>query len=565
MQEALSIPPASALLIQLLAQLPIGIITRTDTGEIWINDYLSSRHARLISSKDLRALPPLRHWESTGTVTDALLQLDDEHYQLEAMDLGEGLALVFWPSSAVAKFSPQVKQIEQLYQDFREIYRNSFDGIFITDGTGKTLMLNEGCERNYDVQEADLVGKQVSEFQESGLIRPVIAPRVIETRQRVTAMQETRGGKTIMVTGIPLLDEQGQVRKVIINSRDTTELMKLQEDLTRAQEKLHRFELEVSQLRMENPSLTDIIVRSPSMQQITTLAQRISRVDTTILITGESGVGKEVLTRLIHNESSRNEEPFVKINCGAIPPDLLESELFGYEAGAFTGAQRQGKAGIIEVANHGTLFLDEIGELRLDLQVKLLQVLQDRTLVRLGSTRPIDVDVRVIAATNRDLQAMVEARKFRSDLFYRLNVVPIHVPPLRERREDILPLVQHFLDKFNNRYELKKRFTEQALAALLDYDWPGNVRELQNMIERLVVTAPEAPIRTDSLPASLRAAGPQGQEADTDLKTLSARFEHKLVREAVERFGNTRAAAAHLKISQSSVVRRLQKGGPHLP
>jgi PAS domain S-box-containing protein len=555
------VPPSSTFLTTLVSQLPIGMITKSQSGAFWVNDYLTTRHARLTLAADLWEVPELKAWVETGTLTDLLLQLDGESYQLETHYVDEDRALVLWPSSAVAKFSPQVKQIEQLYQDFREIYRNSFDGIFITDGAGKTLLVNEGCERNYGIPAADFIGKHVSEFQESGLIQPVIATRVIETRLRVTAVQETRIGKTIMVTGIPLLDEQGNVRKVIINSRDTTELIQLQEDLARAQEKLHRFELEVNQLRMGSPSIAGIILRSPCMQQIGTLAMKIAKVNTTVLITGESGVGKEVLARLIHAESSRSEGPFVKVNCGAIPRDLLESELFGYEAGAFTGAQRQGKIGIVEVANHGTLFLDEIGELPLDLQVKLLQVLQDKTLVRLGSTRSIAVNVRVIAATNRDLQAMVDARQFRSDLFYRLNVVPLHVPPLRERREDILPLVQLFLDELNGQYGLAKRFSEQALAALLDYDWPGNVRELHNMIERLVVTAPDPLIRADYLPAPLRVSCSEDHEAGLDMKARAARFERKLVQEAVERFGSTRAAAKQLKISQSTVVRRLKANG----
>jgi PAS domain S-box-containing protein len=551
-------PSTCEFVAALIDQLPIGIMGESQAGTVWINEYLSSRHTRLRLTIDHWQEPKLETWAQTGTLSDSMLEMDGEHYQLASHQVLGDRALVFWPSSAVARFSPQVKQLEQLYLDFREIYRNSFDGIFITDGAGKTLLVNEGCERNYGIVAADLVGKNVFELEKAGLIRPVIAPRVIETRERVTAIQETRIGKTIMVTGIPLLDEQGNVRKVIINSRDTTELIQLQEDLARAQEKLRRYELEVSQLRMSSPSIAGIILRSPCMQQVGMLAMKVAKVDTTVLITGESGVGKEVMARLIHTESSRSEGPFVKINCGAIPRELLESELFGYDAGAFTGAQRQGKIGMIEVANHGTLFLDEIGELPLDLQVKLLQVLQDKTLVRLGSTRSIAVSVRIVAATNRDLQAMVDSRQFRSDLFYRLNVVPLHVPPLRERREDILPLVQHFLDELNGQYNLAKRFSEQALAALLDYSWPGNVRELHNMIERLVVTTPDSLIRTDYLPSQLCLSRNEDQDAASDLRARTARFERELVLEAVERFGSTRAAAKHLKISQSSVVRRMR-------
>jgi len=540
-------------------QLPIGLIAHSANGDIWVNQYLSQRHS-VLERENLAAWPaPIGAWLSGAELETTLLELDDEFYQIENYNVDHDRVLVCWPSAAVAKFSPQIKQLEQMYLDFREIYRNSFDGIFIADGEGRTLMVNEGCERNYGSPASEFIGKHVSEFEASGLIRPVIATKVIETRKKITAVQETRIGKTILVTGIPLLDDAGNVRKVVINSRDTTELIQLQEALAHAHEKLHRYELGVNELRMGSASISGVTFRSTSMKEIATVAMRVAKVNTTVLITGESGVGKEVLARLIHKESPRKNNLFVKINCGAIPHDLLESELFGYQAGAFTGAQRQGKMGLFEVANNGTLFLDEIGELSLDLQVKLLQVLQDKTLVRLGSTRLIQVDVRVIAATNRDLQEMVNLRTFRSDLFYRLNVVPLHVPPLRERREDILPLVQQFLDELNTQYGLKKAFSEQALAILHDYQWPGNVRELHNMIERLVVTTPDALIRVDSLPASMLGFAVATDEASVGIKSKAIQFERKLIREAVQNLGSTRAAAKYLKISQSTVVRRMKE------
>jgi PAS domain S-box-containing protein len=552
--------PSSQWLNSLLERLPLGIVTRQVDGTLWRNAYLAERHPGLDTAR-WREVQGLRTWADTGKDAFTLIEIEGESYQVEPREQDDTQALLLWPASAGARFNPQMQHIEQMYRDFREIYRHSFDGIFITDGDGMTLLVNEGCERNYGAPASELIGKHVSEFQKGGLINPVIAMRVIEKRERISAVQETRIGKTIMVTGIPLLDEHGNVRKVIINSRDMTELNQLQEELARAEEKLHRAELEVSQLRMGVPVIEGMSMRSHAMQQITTLALKLTKVDATVLITGESGVGKEVLTRLIHREGTRGNGPFVKINCGAIPHDLLESELFGYEAGAFTGAQRQGKIGLIEVADRGTLFLDEIGELPLDLQVKLLQVLQDRTLVRVGGTRPITVDVRVVAATNRDLQAMVDARQFRSDLFYRLSVVPIHIPPLRERREDILPLVHQFLDEINRQYALEKRFSEQALAALLDYDWPGNARELRNMVERLVVTTPESLIRAEYLPALLHSEEAHTRESDADMRARTAVFERRLVQDAVERYGSTRAAARHLRTSQSTIVRRLKEKG----
>lgn len=450
--------------------------------------------------------------------------------------------------------------LRQTCRDLEEILRNSFDGIFVTDGDGMTLFVNEGCERNYGVKAKDLIGHHVSEFEKKGWIRPVIAGKVAQTGQRVSTTQLTHQGKTIMVTGIPLFDDQRRVRRVIINSRDMTELVNLQQDLALAQENLRRVDGEIEALRKQALRFEGVVLHSPPMQRLAELAVRVAKVDSTVLITGESGVGKEVVTRLIHNESPRANGPFIKINCGALPRELLETELFGYEPGAFTGAQRQGKHGLIELASGGTLFLDEVGELPLDLQVKLLTVLQDRSLQRVGGTRPIPVNVRIIAATNRDLKDMVSERKFRSDLFYRLNVVPIRVSPLAERREDILPLVQQFTEEFNRQYGLNKRLSERVLGRLHDADWPGNVRELRNAVERLVVTSPGELVGVSELDAVLPAASVQRCESGS-LKDRLDRFEQRLIQEAMLEHGSTRRVAKALGISQSTVVRRLRQGG----
>jgi PAS domain S-box-containing protein len=452
----------------------------------------------------------------------------------------------------------ELLHLRQLCQDYEEIYRNSFDGIFVADGKGMTLMVNPGCERNYDCKAEDLVGHHVSEFQNKGWIRPVIATQVATDRKRISAMQQTHGGKTIMVTGIPLFDAQGAVRKVIINSRDTTELVRLQEALLRTRDDLQRVENEMKELRLQNLKPDGVVLKSQAMQQLYGVAMRVAKVDTAVLVSGESGVGKEVLARQIHRHSQRSSGPFIKINCGAIPRELLESELFGYEGGAFTGAHKQGKVGIIETANHGTLFLDEIGELPLDLQVKLLQTLQDHTLVRVGGTRTVRIDLRIVAATNRDLRDMVEKNLFRSDLYYRLNVVPIHVPPLRQRKEDILPLLLQALQELNKQYGLAKKLSGRAVDCLLGYEWPGNVRELRNIVERLVVTTPADLMDADHLPESIR-HGNALLRKDLGFAQLVARFETQLVREALNRYGSTRAAAESLQISQSTVVRKLKE------
>lgn len=469
---------------------------------------------------------------------------------------GEAPLVLLTPAAFLGQFDAALADVTQLHEDFREIFRSSFDGIFVVDGTGRTLMVNEGCERNYDVTAAQLVGRHVSEFETEGWIRPAIAPQVIATRQRISAVQRTHKGKTILVTGIPLFAPSGSVRKVIINSRDMTELIKLQDDLVAARNDIERIENEIDHLRTATRSFNGLVAASPVMRRIVDLALRVAKVEATVLITGESGVGKEVIARLIHDESPRSRGPFIKINCGAIPRELLESELFGHEAGSFTGALRKGKPGLIELAHRGTLLLDEIGEMPLELQVKLLHVIQDRALTRVGATQPIAVDLRILAATNRDLQAMVDARTFRADLFYRLNVVPIEIPPLRARRDDIGPLIEHTLHTLNQSYGSDKRLEPRALSALERYDWPGNVREVRNIVERLVVMAPSRRIGLGDLPAHV-AAGNGTPVDGADFRRHVERFEKALIADALERCRTTRAAARYLGMSQATLVRKL--------
>jgi PAS domain S-box-containing protein len=470
---------------------------------------------------------------------------------------GADIVLMLVPMGSNTNVFAGIDRLHQSALDFEEIFRHSFDGIFVADGAGYTLMVNEGCERNYDLKAVDMIGRHVSEFEKAGWIRPVVAAQVARTGQRISTTQHTHTGKTILVTGIPLTDAAGNVRKVIINSRDTTELLQLQDALAQAQEKLRRADEENEALRLQNLQVPDAVLRSEPMRRVAELAARVARVDATVLVTGQSGVGKDVIANLIHRRSQRADKPFIKINCGALPHDLLESELFGYEPGAFTGAQRGGKRGLVELADGGTLFLDEIGDMPFDLQVKLLQVLQDRTIVRVGGTGAIAVDVRVIAATNRDLKSMVEARTFRDDLFYRLNVVPIQLPPLVQRKDDIAPLVQHFMTEFNGRYGCRRTVSEQAMALLLAYDWPGNVRELRNVIERLVVTCESDIIDPEFLDDVLPGEVLEGEP--NSFRQRVVRYETRLVEEAMRKVGNTRDAARLLGLSQSSVVRKLRR------
>jgi len=302
------------------------------------------------------------------------------------------------------------------------------------------------------------------------------------------------------------------------------------------------------------------------MRRLIDLVLRISRVDSTVLLIGESGVGKDVFARLLYRLSDRNEQPFISVNCGAIPENLLESEFFGYQKGAFTGADNQGKAGLFEQANQGILFLDEVGELPLHLQVKLLKVIQDRRCRRLGGTKDISLNVRIIAATNRDLNKMVSEGLFRADLFYRLNVVPITIPPLRERREDILPLSLMFLKRFNKKYKVSQTLGHELMSFLETYDWPGNVRELQNIVERMVVTADTDVLTPEHLPQSIKDCGCKGLPYSDLPKTMNLKvareaLESKLIMSALSKTGNTRKAGKLLGIDHSNVIRKAQRYG----
>ncbi len=317
-----------------------------------------------------------------------------------------------------------------------------------------------------------------------------------------------------------------------------------------------------------------LIGEHPLIQKITLLVKKVAATDATILIMGESGTGKELVARAIHSASSRVDRPFIPVNCGAIPAELLESEMFGHERGAFTGAIGQ-RAGMFQLANGGTIFLDEVGEMNPTLQVKLLRVLQDREVRPVGADRTLKVDVRVIAASNKELAAEVEAGNFREDLFYRLQVIPIVMPPLRERRSDIPLLVRHFLEKHNRKRPGRPvDVAEEAMVHLWEYDWPGNVRELENLLERLVILSEDGRVEMEHLPLSIRSfisekkiPRPALGDEGLDLNSAVEEFENRLIEEALRRTkGNKQAAARLLGLKRTTLVAKLRrrKGLPPL-
>ncbi|NHM28493.1 sigma 54-interacting transcriptional regulator [Desulfofundulus sp. TPOSR] len=456
------------------------------------------------------------------------------------------------------------ESLREAKEELEAIFNSSYDEIYVVDGEGYTRRVNKIGESYYGVEVEKIIGKHYSEMEEEGYFNPSVSRRVFEERRRVTMVQHTKTGKTLIVTGNPVFDESGRITRIVVNSRDVSELINLKQRLEDTEQLVDNYRRLVMYLRQEKLENTEIIAVSPQMKQVLDLVDRVAQVDSTILITGESGVGKGVIASRIHRLSRRHKGPFITINCGAIPENLLESELFGYEPGAFTGARREGKKGLIEMGDGGTVFLDEVADLPLNLQVKLLQVIQEKKLMRVGGSQQIAVNVRFIAATNRDIQKMVREGLFREDLYYRLNVVPVTIPPLRYRKEDIVPLIEHFVNKFNLKYDMNKHFSPEVLDVLVKYHWPGNVREVENLVERLMVTTDSNLIETVHIPdyiinSSGELPGRVYVLGICPLKQAVDEVERQLIMLASQRCKTTYEMASALQVNQSTIVRKIQK------
>lgn len=441
------------------------------------------------------------------------------------------------------------------------IIENSFDGIYITDGNANTVMINHSYEQITGLSKKEVFGKNMKKLVSGGIISQSGSLKAIEERRTVTLMQEFKTGKKAMITSTPVFDEAGQVDMVVTNVRDLTEIYRLKEKVEeqeQEEEKLRRNLEHVQQcLVTEN-----MIAQDKNTLQAVLLAGKVAPLDATVMLLGETGVGKEVFAKHIYQNSSRKDQNFIKVNCGAIPENLIESELFGYEKGAFTGANRNGKMGLFELADKGTIFLDEIGELPLSMQVKLLRAIQEGEIERIGGTKPISIDVRIIAATNRNLEQMMKEGTFREDLYYRLMVFPIQIPPLRERKDDIAPLAEFFLSQFNKKYNFHKKFSESSLCILNEYAWPGNIRELKNIVERAIIISSGDVIDPDVLPIGetrqLKAAKTMRKPV-TDLQRELQEIEAGYMEEAYEKYGNVRDAAKSLGMNASTFVRKRKK------
>lgn len=438
------------------------------------------------------------------------------------------------------------------------------DGICLVDNKGTVISISKGYTQITGITEEEILGKHIEVLIKEGYFSVAVSLDVIKKKKKISSLSVIiKNNKKVLITGTPFFDEKGDVTHVLTVMRDLTELLKLKDELEEAENKSKRYLDELKSLKNRYRKIEGIIGENIKIKELKELIRYVAKTEATLLITGETGSGKEVFARQIHLESNRNNMPYIKVNCAAIPDSLLESELFGYEKGAFTGAQNKEKLGMFEMANGGTILLDEIGEMPMNLQSKLLRVIQEKELRRVGGTKTIKLDVRIIASTNENLKEQIKCGRFREDLFYRLNVVPIKIPPLRERKDDIPILANNFLEKLNIKYNKNKRFEDLALASFQCYDWPGNVRELENAIERLVVINDNKYINSTEIAnmVGMDKISLPTLEKNITLKEAVDILEKEMIENALRKHGSTYKAAKVLGVTQPTVFRKAKSLG----
>lgn len=462
----------------------------------------------------------------------------------------------------------KLESFDFLDRQFKTVFESSSDGIWICDKTGRVVLINKASEKLGGIKKEDIIGTKVSDLvKKKKLYSNYVTDEVIQTKRVVSQLQHVKNTKkTVLCTGIPVFDRNGRVSLVVINERDITQLEALKIQLEETRKEKDRYKNELTELSMLELKRQKIVSESDQMREILKTALKLARMEVTdILLLGESGTGKGLLAKFIHNNSKRKTKPFIQINCAALPENLLEAELFGYEKGAFSGAREQGKPGLFELAHEGTLFLDEIGELPFSVQAKLLKYLDDHKVQRLGGIKTKSIDCIIIAATNQDIEKFVGQKKFRKDLFYRLNILTIKIPPLRERPEDIFELANSFLHQYNRKYKQKKKLNPLALSLLQSYSFAGNVRELKNIIKKAVVMSEEEVIDSVILSSIGKEVLEDRWEVRgsdkkiNNLVDMLSALEKEMLKNAMRHCKSTREMARFLNISQPTVVRKLKK------
>lgn len=473
----------------------------------------------------------------------------------------------------LATFSEQLINANQAIQAYFQTVLETIDAsCTVIDANENVLIWTAGAEKIFSVEKHEIIGKPIRNFFSSErleLLNTLKAGSSVHHRQH-----QARKDLVVLINSKPVFLKD-KIIGAVVSETDITSQIKLNNELHHATEKVFHLEKEVNKLRPTDDPFKLIRGNSRALKQTINMTKKAATTDTNILIHGESGVGKELFAKAVHTLREGNNAPFVAINCGAIPAALFESEIFGYEKGAFSGADKKGKQGKVELAKGGTLFLDEIGEMPLDMQVKILRLLQEKKFYPVGGTKEIEIEFRVVAATNRDLQQLVKEGKFREDLYYRLNVVSLQIPPLRNRPEDIIELTHYFLYEVSIKYNRPIHgISQEVMQALLQHNWPGNIRELKNVVERLVVFSDEGEIKMEDLPFEIdgvdltnarKTAYPPIIISENDDRSLSERlqeFEKEIIRKELEKEnGNKLACAKTLQVTRATLYNRMNKLG----
>ncbi len=468
----------------------------------------------------------------------------------------------------------QTVELRRANRQLETILNASSESIWVCDGEGVILTLNTAAEKLSNIRAADVVGKNIKFLETDGIVDRSVTLDAIKTRRQVSRIQkQNKTRRQLLVTASPVFNDDGSIAMIVVNERDLTHLNRLRDELQKAQKATSRYREELTSLHLTELREQGIIAESKEMHQVIETAAKLSRRKASpVLILGESGTGKGLMAQYIHNQTHGMKKPFVQINCAALPEQLLEAELFGYEKGAFTGALDQGKMGLFEMASGGTLFLDELGDMSLSVQAKLLKALEEKEVMHLGGLTPVKIKCSVVAATNLDLKEQVRVKQFRQDLFFRLNTFTITLPPLRRRPEDIFEMIMLFTEKYREQYKVRRQLSPACLRKLEAYPFPGNVRELKNLLKKAVVMGESeiladintparqpAPARPDLSAIEARINGPD--PALSNFQETMAACEKLLINQALDTCDTTRSLAKQLNLSQSSVVRKLKIHG----
>lgn len=534
-------------------------------------------------------IPQVNENDSLHQVADKFLQsskeslgiINDEGQvvgKITSKNLLMALAKNMGPTTPVKTLVADLKEIAQIdsYQDMLSTNSNnilnvaleaSSDGILISDVKGNITYVNSAYEHITGLKKEEMVGQNLQKLLHDKMFNIAASLVALEGREPVSIMHKYITGKNALTTASPIYDEQGEIIGVFNNTRNISNLARLRNELVATNNEIPKYSNESQAYLQQQLSNEGFIFKSQIMMQLLELASKAACFDSTVLIYGQSGTGKEVLAKFIHQQSPRRDGPFIKVNCAAIPNELFESEFFGYEPGSFTGANRQGKPGMLELANQGTILLDEVSELPLPAQSKLLRAIQEREVFRVGASEVTELNVRILAATNKDLANEVKLGSFRQDLFFRLNIVPLKIPSLSERKEDIPTLVSYFLEKLNQFYKKDIIITHEAMNILIDYSWPGNVRELQNLIEYLFVVSSNNQISVEKLPLKFLADHTLAEYNQIDekpsekLNYLLDNFEKEIINSTLKVCPSIRQAAIDLGINPSTLCRKMKKYG----